>query len=285
MSELYTEYIDNRKAKRIERLKAELRDERQYNRSISMWLLVVSIALIIVSINYVSDYKTLTSVHAVESSTRFQESDLAVTDSIDITLINEAAYLSLLQTIDEDVWRGKNVDERLELVQLISNYECANNLGVPKVPIQYGVLDEGTLGQYTADVTGISGYITLDYDYLDGAAFKEVLGTVLHEVRHHYQKYAVDVLNSLENNEHPYAAMDIFRDAIAFRENKTDYKKPEIDGVESYSNQVIEVDARSFACDRIDEYYMVHLSFDPDLGILLPWDGSGITDGGGKESD
>ena len=166
----------------------------------------------------------------------------------------QAKYDEACLMLEYDRFCTLDDEERIEVLQTICDYECIVGFGCnsAKVVTTY-IKDRTTLGYYTdSDQT-----ITIDLVILRRDDPEQIVNTLLHETRHHYQHRVIDlyqaVRNQLDENNRNMAP---FRDAKAFLINFQDYQDNEKDGYDAYYGQLVEQDSRAFAKKRMDEYYL-----------------------------
>ncbi len=162
-----------------------------------------------------------------------------------------AQYELACEQLEDGHFQSLNTEQKLGVLQRICDYECVITFGCESV--QLYVLDienEKTDGYYNPKQQSI----TIDIDHLDEDTTYEVVSTLLHEVRHHWQwnmanAYAsvAPFLNREQMELHP------FREACAYYENFKDYHEAE-NGYEAYYSQSLEQDARDWSDDRIYWY-------------------------------
>lgn len=140
-------------------------------------------------------------------------------------------------------WEGMNPQERLDTLQNIENTaaEISHRGACPVVVEQ---MEPGHFGYFSPN----TGTITVNSLYLesnDPADHKECLDTILHEGRHAYQDYN---LNIREVHTADYEVRD-------WKDNLEGYGYQDVQtcGFEAYANQPVEADARDFAADVLSQ--------------------------------
>lgn len=144
-------------------------------------------------------------------------------------------------------WKNLSPQERLEVLQKVE-IVAADVSHRPACEIKGECLGEGRFGLYNPK----DNTITVNTDYLgsDYESYKESMDTIIHEGRHAYQHYNVDV-----RQVHPSEG-----DCQNWRENLNDnmwglfpenygYQSAEEVGPLRYWMQPVEADARAFAAD------------------------------------
>lgn len=152
--------------------------------------------------------------------------------------------------IRADVWEGLLPQERIDVLQWISDYECVCVLGCPSARVQTAKLDDTTLGDYNP----YTNTITVNVDYLLSLPVKKILCTLLHESRHAWQETVRNMYNDLENHlSDTYKQLKFFRMARQIRDNSENYQDSDSD-FELYREQTVEEDARAWAEYEIERY-------------------------------
>ena len=182
---------------------------------------------------------------------RSVKSDLAP-DTVGSRGEEDGGYVRLLEGYGEQLrllapgtWETLGAKERMEVAQAIVNVE-STFLTVTPVPVVAENLEENVSAQYSS----AAKTITVDSGYLLSASSDQFIATLAHEVRHHYQRSVVDMLDwdsETVNTSH------YFSDARAWRENFRSYVPGRVD-YESYRTQEVEEDARSYAEWRTTVY-------------------------------
>lgn len=154
--------------------------------------------------------------------------------------------------LEQESWSTLTVQEKLDLLQAICDYECEFVLGCERVKIYSGITSRDTvLGEYSNQTKSF----TINEDHLIHGNVEEVVDTVLHEIRHAYQHTWVEMYASLESHiKDEYKDLLPFKQAQSFSEEFSDYCSGE-DDFYRYFTQDVERDAREWAAKRIKEYY------------------------------
>ena len=170
----------------------------------------------------------------------------------DDTATITARYEAALPDLREDVFAGLTVQQRLDTLQRVCDYECAVTLGCRTVAVQAGYPDnEAIFGQYNP----VGDTVLINAEYLREASVHDLLNTVLHETRHIYQYAVVDMFNAVEKvlNEESMR-LPIFRYAAQMRDNLEQYRRVGTD-YGAYYGQAAEADSRSWAAQVMAERY------------------------------
>ena len=190
---------------------------------------VVYVAAILVCSLHVTPYSTSTAEVSPELTARYEQA---------------CASLGRFQEMEPM--------EKLELLQVICDYECIARFGSTSPKVNIGVTDtENTLGFYA----GATSTVTIRTEHLTNGTTEDVLTTLLHEARHHMQHRIAKLYLSLEPHiREEYKAMSPFREAVLYLENYNRYHDPSED-YELYYHQTIEADSRAWAEERM-KYYL-----------------------------
>lgn len=178
----------------------------------------------------------------------------------------EAYHRYACQYLDEKKWRKLSPEDKLGVMQAIADYECRIVLGAPTVQLLLnGDMQENILGAYINQVDKKNGVIYINENYLETGRAKNVLSTVLHEVRHAWQHRVAEMLDVLaaHADKEDLALVDLLREAD-FRENILNYNHSE-DSMEEYLQQPMEKDARNWADTRYRQYYKSYITWDFNL--------------------
>ena len=170
-------------------------------------------------------------------------------------------------SIQSEKWGTYSIQEKLDILQVICDYECKNNLGCESPEVVAGHPERDTIyGSYSSKTKTI----TISVEHLANDPAEDVLDTLLHEARHAYQHAIVNAFNAIEENLSEEAkALSCFRTIEDYRDNFENY----ISGNEdyfSYYDQDVESDSRSWAEWRImsEYYYYVHPLTDEEQSNL-----------------
>lgn len=169
----------------------------------------------------------------------------------DVEAITES-YLDSVYCLREEIWREMSREDRLSVLQSISDYECVQVLGCEPVRLDVSeLMDERTLGSYVKPFNTV--YI--NPMHLDGSSACDVVNTVLHESRHVWQSMMVDIYNEVEGElSHSLNSLPLFDAVRVFRYNEDNYN----DGKKNFDDyyvQEIERDSRAWAEQRMWVYY------------------------------
>lgn len=155
------------------------------------------------------------------------------------------------EQLEDEHFQSLDTVQKLDVLQRICDYECVITFGCKSVRLYaQDIENEKTDGFYNPEQQSIA----IDLEHLNEDTTYEVVSTLLHEVRHHWQwnmatayVSVAPFLNREQMKMHP------FREACAYYENYEDYHEAE-NGYEAYYSQYLEKDARDWADDRIYWY-------------------------------
>jgi hypothetical protein len=157
-----------------------------------------------------------------------------------------AGHLEELRKLEEDTWETLDRAERLDLLQTVANIEDTY-LGLPhELSVTAGDLPESIAGQYDDRTHSI----TLDDDYLMNRLAHEVLDTVCHEAYHAYQHRLCDAYDSLDSD---FKGLLLFYRTEKYTVDFEHYYSG--DDFDAYYSQQVEIDARNYAADAVEDYY------------------------------
>ena len=172
----------------------------------------------------------------------------------DVTVAEiEAQYRENCLKLEEKIWNALTVQEKLDLLQVICDYECEFVLGCDPVEIYSGLTrGEGVWGAYSNHTKSF----IISQKLLKYGNVEDVLDTALHETRHAYQYSLVDMYFSLQPHiQDEYKNLLPFQQAQDFAQEIHNYCSGEED-YEEYYNQDLEMDSREWATKRLREYYL-----------------------------
>ena len=159
-------------------------------------------------------------------------------------------HIEVIQQLKEERWVTLSNKEKLNTLQLIADTE-ANRLGLPhELNVIAGVLSENQSEKELASYNDRTHVITIDISHLETSPALEILNSVCHEARHSYQHALCKVYENLEEGQKDLA---LFKMIPAYEHDFSQY----IEGKDApirYYYQWVEIDARSYARDAVDEY-------------------------------
>ncbi len=171
-------------------------------------------------------------------------------------------YNAALNSLKRDVWEGLTAQERLDHLQAICDYECLVDLGCSTTAVRAGEMESRQLlGEYNYTTGGIM----VNADHLMEDDVRDVVETVLHEVRHLYQGAVVDMFNKVEGQlDEESLRLEMFQYAASMRESMDNYTT---DDILEYLSQATERDSRGWSNYRVENLYIYYIER-PDDG----WD-------------
>lgn len=203
---------------------------------------------------------TVISEHFMRDSIEGRDLSKSTTEQIeiitDVEMINEASdYLETIDTLNYKEWSKLTIPERLTVLNYVEN-GLAQIEHRPALNVQFKDLDIKCFG-FHCDSERL---IVLNSKYVganDPLIHREIIDTIIHEGRHAYQHYNVDVkcihesLSEVKEWEknfydpqwryYSYKGQKIY---IPFDDGET------VDvGYRLYANQPVEIDARNFASE------------------------------------
>ena len=161
-------------------------------------------------------------------------------------------YGEALESINENVWKNLTTQQRIDALQSICDYECANIFGCRTATVQTGCpQSKYILGEYNH----ITNTILINVDHMNEDSVHDVVNTLLHETRHVYQRSVVNMLNDVEEKlDDEDMRLSIFQYASSMRANFDNYKSGSLN-FEDYYGQSAEADSRSWAeCETTERY-------------------------------
>ncbi len=160
----------------------------------------------------------------------------------------DKAYISACEKLDESVWQELTVQERLDVLQTISNYECYVNLGCEPASVRAGYPDRvSVLGEHNS----ITDTIFINIEHLEDGPVYDVLDTLLHETRHAWQNAVIEMYTRVEGRlSEQDMQLELFRQAKQFLLNNDDYTSGS-DDFDAYFGQPMEEDSRRWAEQRL----------------------------------
>lgn len=145
-------------------------------------------------------------------------------------------------------WKNLSPQERLDAMQNIEIL-VADIAHRPYCEVKAESLDEHVYGYFDP----LSNTITLNATYLDSSpeSYKQTLDTIIHEGRHAYQHYNLD-----HRQVHPsdLDCANWHENIYGNVEEGGGYLSPSEVGIQRYSEQPVEADARAFAEDVLNNF-------------------------------
>jgi len=171
----------------------------------------------------------------------------APTDIEQVEQISEV--MQGIEGLDYDSWKNLDAEGRLNVLQELEN-KVAEIEHRPASIVKMKDLGDPTInkGYCEQNFWNNNSTLTLNSQCLNDNSMSEYfesLDTVIHEGRHAYQNYNLDQREVNPDTE----------SVSEWRQNMDEgYRSPELFGYRAYYTQPVEVDARAFAQDVIDQY-------------------------------
>ena len=149
--------------------------------------------------------------------------------------------------IRPEVWETLEFQEKMNVAQIIANCE-GNYLGIPQMmTVVANDLESYVLGQYVEGTYRIE----ISTEHIKNSSPEAVLNTILHESYHCYQEQCIKVYEKLSPEERN---LMLFYHTAKYSDEFNNYKDGSED-MEEYWNQQVEIDAREYAKNGVEEYY------------------------------
>ena len=185
------------------------------------------------------------------------------TDAVKSEYSQETAlkqHLEDCRQLKPETWDALSDQEKVNLLHAICDYESQYVLGCKRVKVLVGMTGgERVLGEYKNPTRSFM----IDTDHLRNDYVEDVVDTMLHELRHAYQYDLAEAYAVLEPHlEEEQKNLLHLRQAYAFLENFENYYDNGNDGFDKYFTQTVEVDCRTWAAERIDQFYIKFIEFE-----------------------
>ncbi len=150
--------------------------------------------------------------------------------------------------LQPEIWQTLTFNQRLDVLTVIKNIET-NKLGINcHIDLTANNMEETLLGYYDSK----NKKITINIEHIKTSPVKEVLNSVIHECHHALSHRQVEVLQFVPDE---YEDMEMFLDALIYQIEYSDYVSGE-ESYEKYNSQFCEMDADSYAGQRVHAYYL-----------------------------
>ena len=168
----------------------------------------------------------------------------------------EEEYQTACKKLYRIEWEDYSTQEKLDILQIICDYECSVNLGCDRVNLYSGRTERtSVLGEYE----NRNRSVLISQTHLENDDSEKVLNTVLHKIRHNFQHRMIDMYQSIEEHiDEQYKDLQVFREIQEYRENFSDYCSGD-ENYDEYYKQVVEQDSREWAEKRIKEFYIYYI--------------------------
>lgn len=164
---------------------------------------------------------------------------------------NISDVLSDCKALEFEEWGKLETSEKIEVLDSLER-KIAEIEKRPSCPISAKVMGEGVLGGYNTETKHIDlNESMIEASGQDYVMYSEVIDTLIHEGRHAYQDYNVNV-----NEVHPrHSEVESWADTMGG--GKWEYwgDTSSLLGQRLYEQQSIEIDARNFAADVMDKFH------------------------------
>lgn len=155
--------------------------------------------------------------------------------------------IETVQQLREEEWSRLNTQEKLDVLGVVLNIEI-RYLGLNhELYLKSAVLDLNTAAHYNHN----NHEIVIDIDHLQNAPADEILDSLCHECYHSYQYQMIDLYNATPEGYRDMLLFQYVGDYIEEFSNYADGSENTID----YYNQTVEIAARRYASDSVEEYY------------------------------
>jgi len=160
------------------------------------------------------------------------------------------------EDLEEAAWSRLSREEKIDLLQFISDYECVFVLGCEPVTLCAGsTAGQTELGFYSCGDRSI----TIREQHVQHSHVKKVLETALHEVRHAYQHSMADMYAALQPHiREEHKNLQPLVQAKEYLGELNNYRSYE-DDYNAYYEQEVERDSRAWSRQRIEESYLIFI--------------------------
>ena len=161
-----------------------------------------------------------------------------------------------MNSLRAEAWDKCSVQEKLDILQTICNYECERDLGCRTPVIVAGYMERD---EVKGDYNDLTNTICLPVEDIENDPASFVLSTVLHETRHAYQHAVVKAFNAIEDRlSEEDLDLSCFRFMLSYRDSMDNYSDGR-DDFYTYYGQYIESDSREWAAWKILHEYDIFL--------------------------
>ena len=196
---------------------------------------------------------------AIDSYPEISDKVEPIKDQIDSKYLEAPNDMEQVEQISEKMteiegtrfedWKNLTPQERLEAMQKVEN-AAAEVAHRPACMVNVQSMEAGQFGYYNPR----DNTITLNSNYLEGdyESYKETLDTIIHEGRHAYQHYNVEV-RQVHPSDGDCKNWDENLNEVALFPEYYGYQVAEEVGPLRYWMQPVEADARAFATDVFNQ--------------------------------
>ena len=156
---------------------------------------------------------------------------------------SQAAAIKLLK---EDVWKGVDIQEKLNTLGVIVNIEAKSLAINHEVHLESGILSDDTIAEYRPS----EHVIVVDCGYMGAADSSLCIESVCHEIYHTYQIQQVELYSVIPDK---YKDMPMFNQIKEYAEEFDNYRNGDED-FEGYYEQEVEEQARIYSKDCVKKY-------------------------------
>ena len=155
--------------------------------------------------------------------------------------------IDTVRLLQEESWSKLSTQEKLDVLGVIVNIEI-RYLGLNhELYLKSGILDINTAAHYNHN----NYEIVIDINYLQSASAEDILDSLCHECYHSYQYQMIALYNDIPEK---YRNMLLFQYVDDYIEEFSDYTNG-TESIEDYYYQTVEIAARRYAAQSVDEYY------------------------------
>lgn len=157
----------------------------------------------------------------------------------------EANYDTCAKT---NIFQELSPDEKEESVlcttDIVTNYL--------RIPYKVNVRIKPLKGNVVADYSNSSRTITIDDEYLETCSGREIVDTIAHECYHARENYLIALFD--RQSEEDKAFLSVSPEFYYIEDYKNELKHYKTEG-EEYANQQVEIQARLFAEDFVEDWF------------------------------
>ena len=155
--------------------------------------------------------------------------------------------IDTIRLLREDDWSNLNTQEKLDVLGVVLNIEI-RYLGLNhELYLKSSALDTNTAAHYNHN----NHEVVIDINHLQSASAEEILDSLCHECYHSYQYQMIALYNE---SPEKYRDMLLFQYVDDYIEEFSDYSDGK-DSIGDYYFQTVEIAARKYAAQAVDEYY------------------------------
>ncbi|MBQ7321728.1 MAG: hypothetical protein IJW99_06500 [Clostridia bacterium] len=172
-------------------------------------------------------------------------------EEIDDTL--EERYRLACVELEWESFNALTVEEKLDVLQRICDYECLVTLGIPSVDLHVMEIENNSSGNYSYQSDN-DICINIDTAIIEHRKVDTVLHVLFHEIRHHWQRWMINMYSSVyEHIGDEYRNMNLWQEVEQFQWENEHYVSWTED-MQTYNGQRIEQDSDEWAQERVPAY-------------------------------